>query len=153
MDKLAITGNGPLDGEVRASGAKNATLPILCAALLTEEPLMVHNVPHLEDVTTTNRLLARLGADVTITDQYGVRVHAANLASHEAPYELVKTMRASILVLGPLLARHGAARVALPGGCAIGSRPVDLHIAGLRAMGAEIEVDAGFIDALSLIPL
>ena len=147
MDKLAITGNGPLDGEVRASGAKNATLPILCAALLTEEPLMVHNVPHLEDVTTTNRLLARLGADVTITDQYGVRVHAANLESHEAPYELVKTMRASILVLGPLLARHGAARVALPGGCAIGSRPVDLHIAGLRAMGAEIEVDAGFIDA------
>lgn len=147
MDKLAITGNGPLDGEVRASGAKNATLPILCAALLTEEPLMVHNVPHLEDVTTTNRLLARLGADVTITDQYGVRVHPANLESHEAPYELVKTMRASILVLGPLLARHGAARVALPGGCAIGSRPVDLHIAGLRAMGAEIEVDAGFIDA------
>jgi len=147
MDKLAITGNGPLDGEVRASGAKNATLPILCAALLTDEPLMVHNVPHLEDVTTTNRLLARLGADVTITDQYGVRVHARTLDSHEAPYELVKTMRASILVLGPLLARHGAARVALPGGCAIGSRPVDLHIAGLQAMGADIDVDAGFIDA------
>ncbi|WP_348674814.1 UDP-N-acetylglucosamine 1-carboxyvinyltransferase [uncultured Abyssibacter sp.] len=147
MDKLAITGNGPLDGEVRASGAKNATLPILCAALLTDEPLMVHNVPHLEDVTTTNRLLARLGADVTITDQYGVRVHAQTLDSHEAPYELVKTMRASILVLGPLLARHGAARVALPGGCAIGSRPVDLHIAGLQAMGADIDVDAGFIDA------
>ena len=147
MDKLAITGNGPLDGEVRASGAKNATLPILCAALLTEEPLMVHNVPHLEDVTTTNRLLARLGADVTITDQYGVRVHAETLESHEAPYELVKTMRASILVLGPLLARHGAARVALPGGCAIGTRPVDIHIAGLTAMGAQIDVDAGFIDA------
>ncbi len=147
MDKLAITGNGPLDGEVRASGAKNATLPILCAALLTEEPLMIHNVPHLEDVTTTNRLLARLGADVTITDQYGVRVHAETLESHEAPYELVKTMRASILVLGPLLARHGAARVALPGGCAIGTRPVDIHIAGLTAMGAQIDVDAGFIDA------
>lgn len=147
MDKLAITGNGPLNGEVRASGAKNATLPILCAALLTEEPLMIHNVPHLEDVTTTNRLLARLGADVTITDQYGVRVHAETLESHEAPYELVKTMRASILVLGPLLARHGAARVALPGGCAIGTRPVDIHIAGLTAMGAQIDVDAGFIDA------
>ena len=147
MDKLAITGNGPLDGEVRASGAKNATLPILCAALLTEEPLMIHTVPHLEDVTTTNRLLARLGADVTITDQYGVRVHAETLESHEAPYELVKTMRASILVLGPLLARHGAARVALPGGCAIGTRPVDIHIAGLTAMGAQIDVDAGFIDA------
>lgn len=147
MDKLAITGNGPLDGEVRASGAKNATLPILCAALLTDEPLMIHNVPHLEDVTTTNRLLARLGADVTITDQYGVRVHAERLDSHEAPYELVKTMRASILVLGPLLARHGAARVALPGGCAIGTRPVDIHIAGLTAMGAQIDVVDGFIDA------
>ena len=147
MKKLAITGGGPLDGEVRASGAKNATLPILCSALLSDQPLDISNVPHLEDVTTTNRLLGQLGADITIDEQYGVHVHASNLSSHEAPYELVKTMRASILVLGPLLARHGAARVALPGGCAIGARPVDIHIAGLRKMGAQIDVEGGFIDA------
>ena len=147
MDKLLIAGGARLQGEVKASGAKNATLPIMCAALLMDEPLSLHNVPHLEDVTITNRLLAQMGVQVTINEGNGVEINAATIHTCVAPYELVKTMRASILVLGPLLAARGEADVSLPGGCAIGSRPVDLHIDGLRAMGAEIEVDGGFIRA------
>ena len=147
MDKLLIAGGARLQGEVKASGAKNATLPIMCAALLMDEPLSLHNVPHLEDVTITNRLLAQMGVQVTINESNGVEINAATIHTCVTPYELVKTMRASILVLGPLLAARGEADVSLPGGCAIGSRPVDLHIEGLRAMGAEIEVDGGFIRA------
>ena len=147
MEKLAIRGGTSLEGDITISGAKNATLPILAGTLLADEPVRISNVPHLRDVTTTIELLGRLGVDVTIHEPMEVEVDPTGISEFTAPYDLVKTMRASILVLGPLLARHGAARVALPGGCAIGSRPVDLHIAGLRAMGAEIEVDAGFIDA------
>ena len=147
MDKLCIQGGVKLDGEIRASGAKNATLPIMASALLLDEPLLVYNVPHLEDVTTTNRLLAQMGVSVTIGDNMGVEIDSGTITSCVAPYELVKTMRASILVLGPLLARRGEAEVSLPGGCAIGARPVDQHIKGLRAMGAEIEVEGGYIRA------
>ncbi|MBI3171342.1 MAG: UDP-N-acetylglucosamine 1-carboxyvinyltransferase, partial [Hydrocarboniphaga effusa] len=147
MDKLLIEGGVRLDGEIRASGAKNATLPILCASLLTDQPLTVHNVPQLEDVTTCNRLLRQMGVEVTIAERDALVVDAGKLSSCVAPYELVKTMRASILVLGPLLARHGEAHVSLPGGCAIGARPVDLHLMGLEAMGAEIKVEGGFIHA------
>jgi len=147
MDKLLIEGGVALSGEIRASGAKNATLPILCAALLTDEPLSVQNVPHLEDVTTCNRLLRQMGAEVTIAEKDTLVVDAKKLHDFKAPYELVKTMRASILVLGPLVARHGQAHVSLPGGCAIGARPVDLHLMGLEKMGAEIRVDGGFIHA------
>src|SRR5690242_7353294 len=132
MDKLLIEGGSRLDGEIRASGAKNATLPILCAALLSDEPLTVQNVPHLEDVATCNRLLRQMGADVTVADRDTVVVDARKVHDLRAPYELVKTMRASILVLGPLTAKHGEALVSLPGGCAIGARPVDLHLMGLR---------------------
>lgn len=149
MDLLRIEGGRPLTGRVRASGAKNATLPIMTASLLTDEPLVVANVPHLEDVTTTNMLLAQLGVSVTIGDHMVVEADASTIDSFLAPYELVKTMRASILVLGPLLARHGRAEVSLPGGCAIGARPVDIHLNGLRAMGAEIDVEAGYIRARS----
>ena len=147
MDKLLIEGGVKLDGEIRASGAKNATLPILCASLLTDQPLSISNVPHLEDVTTCNRLLRQLGVDVTISERDTLVVDAHKLSSCTAPYEMVKTMRASILVLGPLVARHGEANVSLPGGCAIGARPVDLHLMGLEAMGAEIRVEGGFIHA------
>lgn len=147
MDLLRIAGGRPLEGEVRASGAKNATLPIMSAALLIDEPLIVENVPHLEDVTTTNMLLAQMGVSVTIGDHMVVEADASTITSKVAPYELVKTMRASILVLGPLLARHGEAEVSLPGGCAIGARPVDIHLRGLTAMGAEITVEAGYIRA------
>lgn len=149
MDLLQIEGGRPLSGRVRASGAKNATLPILTASLLTDETLVVENVPHLEDVTTTNMLLAQLGVSVTIGDHMVVEADASTVDSFVAPYELVKTMRASILVLGPLLARHGQAEVSLPGGCAIGARPVDIHIEGLRAMGAQIDVEGGYIHARS----
>ena len=145
MDKLVIQGGVPLSGEVRISGAKNAALPILCAALLTEELLRIGNVPHLRDVTTMLELLNQMGAEVLVNDRMGVEIVAQNLHNLVAPYELVKTMRASILVLGPMLARCGQARVSLPGGCAIGSRPVDLHIKGLQAMGAEIEIEHGYI--------
>lgn len=145
MDKLVIQGGIPLSGEVRISGAKNAALPILCAALLTEEPLHIGNVPHLRDVTTMLELLNQMGAEVSVNDRKGVEIAARKLHNLEAPYELVKTMRAAILVLGPMLARCGQARVSLPGGCAIGSRPVDLHIKGLQAMGAEIEIEHGYI--------
>ena len=145
MDKLVIQGGIPLSGEVRISGANNAALPILCAALLTEEPLHIGNVPHLRDVTTMLELLNQMGAEVSVNDRMGVEIAARKLHNPAAPYELVKTMRASILVLGPLLARCGQARVSLPGGCAIGSRPVDLHIKGLQAMDAEIGIEHGYI--------
>ncbi len=147
MDKLVIQGGIPLAGEIRISGAKNAALPILCAALLTEGPLQVSNVPHLRDVTTILELLNQMGAEVSVNDRMEVEIAARKLNNLVAPYELVKTMRASILVLGPMLARFGRARVSLPGGCAIGSRPVDLHIKGLQAMGAEIEIEHGYIEA------
>lgn len=137
----------PLSGEVRISGAKNAALPILCAALLTDEALRLGSVPHLRDVSTTLSLLGHMGVQVTLDDGNGVTLDASDVHTKEAPYEMVKTMRASILVLGPLLARFGFARVSLPGGCAIGSRPVDLHIKGLQAMGAEIHIEHGYIEA------
>jgi UDP-N-acetylglucosamine 1-carboxyvinyltransferase len=146
MDKLAITGGVPLQGEVRVSGAKNAALPILCAALLTSEPLVLTNVPKLNDVRTMRSLLAQMGVHAE-GDGTAVTLSAADIDWPLAPYEMVKTMRASILALGPLLARCGEARVSLPGGCAIGLRPVDQHIKGLQAMGAEIDLDHGYIDA------
>ena len=147
MDKLIITGGNPLSGDVRISGAKNAALPILAATLLAEEPMVIGNIPHLRDITTTMELLGRMGVELTVDEKMHVEVDAGRLNNPFAPYELVKTMRASILVLGPLLARCGQADVSLPGGCAIGSRPVDLHIQGLRAMGAEITVEGGYIKA------
>jgi UDP-N-acetylglucosamine 1-carboxyvinyltransferase len=147
MDKLAIEGGVPLEGEVRISGAKNAALPLLTAALLAPEPLRLTNVPHLRDVTTMLGLLSQMGVDVVVDERMGVALDAARLDNPTAPYDLVKTMRASILVLGPLVARHGRARVSLPGGCAIGTRPVDQHIKGLAAMGADVRVEAGYIIA------
>ncbi|WP_420428645.1 UDP-N-acetylglucosamine 1-carboxyvinyltransferase [Algiphilus sp.] len=147
MDKLLIEGGARLAGEIDASGAKNAALPILCATLLSADAVTLHNLPQLQDVRTTQRLLRELGAEVQAEDPTAVTVQARDLVTHTAPYELVKTMRASILVLGPLLARLGEARVSLPGGCAIGARPVDIHLEGLRAMGADIRVEGGFIHA------
>lgn len=147
MDKLLIRGGTPLTGTVRNSGAKNAALPILAGTLLASEPATVANVPHLKDVTTTLSLLQMLGAEVTVDEQMQVEVDARNVSQFRAPYELVKTMRASILVLGPLVARFGEADVSLPGGCAIGARPVNLHVMGLKAMGANIAVENGFIKA------
>jgi len=147
MDKLLITGGGPLDGEIRISGAKNAALPILMGALLADAPVRVGNVPHLHDITTTLELLGRMGVTLTVDEKSGVLIDATTLTETEAPYELVKTMRASILVLGPLLAKFGKADVSLPGGCAIGSRPVDLHLRGLEQMGAEIKVENGYVRA------
>ena len=147
MDKLAITGGTRLDGTVHISGAKNAALPILAGTLLATEKVAVSNVPHLKDVTTMLSLLQMMGAEVTIDDRAGVEIDAGNVNRREAPYELVKTMRASILVLGPLVARFGEADVSLPGGCAIGARPVNLHVAGLQAMGANVSVEGGFIKA------
>lgn len=147
MDKLVITGGNRLDGEVRISGAKNAALPILASTLLVDGKVSIGNVPHLQDITTTMELLGRLGVRLVVGEKMSVEVDASVVSSFLAPYELVKTMRASILVLGPLLARFGHAEVSLPGGCAIGSRPVNLHIAGLQAMGAEIKVESGYIRA------
>ncbi len=147
MDKLQITGGIRLDGEVRASGAKNVALPILAAGLLADAPVAIGNVPHLHDVTTMIRLLGRMGVAVTVGEGMRVEVDARGLTEPMVPYELVKTMRASILVLGPLTARHGEARVSLPGGCAIGARPVNLHVAGLEALGAEISIEGGYIHA------
>ncbi len=147
MDKLLIRGGEPLAGRITASGAKNAALPILAGTLLATAPVTVRNVPHLRDVTTMLSLLRMMGVTVTVGDQLDVEVDAATVASREAPYELVKTMRASILVLGPLVARFGEADVSLPGGCAIGARPVNLHVQGLRSMGAEVSVENGFIRA------
>ena len=145
MDKLVIEGGVRLAGEVTISGAKNAALPILTAALLTPEPLLVQNVPHLRDVTTMLSLLGQMGVAVSLDEKLGVELRAANLDRPVAPYDLVKTMRASVLVLGPLLARFGEARVSLPGGCAIGLRPVDQHIKGLEAMGATIAIEHGYM--------
>jgi UDP-N-acetylglucosamine 1-carboxyvinyltransferase len=147
VDKLQITGGIPLEGEVRISGAKNATLPILAAALLADGPVSIGNVPHLQDVTTMVELLARMGVTVTVDERMRVEVDATTIRECFAPYELVKTMRASILVLGPLLARNGRADVSLPGGCAIGARPVNIHVAGLQAMGADIHIEGGYIRA------
>jgi UDP-N-acetylglucosamine 1-carboxyvinyltransferase len=147
MDKLQITGGVPLEGEVRISGAKNATLPILAAGLLASEPVTICNVPHLKDVTTTIELLGRMGVSVTVAEGLRIEVDASTLRECFAPYDLVKTMRASILVLGPLVARFGRADVSLPGGCAIGARPVNIHVAGLQAMGAEILIEGGYIRA------
>ncbi len=135
----------PLTGEVRVSGAKNAALPILCAALLTPGMLRLQNVPHLRDVTTTLNLLAQMGVEVSLDEKLGVGLSAGKVHNLSAPYELVKTMRASILVLGPMIARFGQARVSLPGGCAIGQRPVDLHIKGLQSLGAQIDIEQGYI--------
>ena len=147
MDKLVIEGGVPLAGRVRVSGAKNAALPILCAALLTREPLTLANVPRLNDVRTMQSLLSQMGVGVSATDAGSVTLDASNIDWPLAPYELVKTMRASILALGPLVARTGEARVSLPGGCAIGLRPVDQHVKGLQAMGAEIDLTHGYINA------
>jgi len=147
MDKLIVTGGISLRGEIRISGAKNAALPVLVASLLTSEPLLVSNVPHLQDITTTMELLGRMGVRLVVGDKMVIEADSSSNTSVCAPYELVKTMRASILVLGPLLARFGEAEVSLPGGCAIGSRPVNLHIKGLQAMGAEINLDGGYIRA------
>jgi UDP-N-acetylglucosamine 1-carboxyvinyltransferase len=147
VEKLAITGGAPLDGDITVSGSKNATLPILTGALLSEGDVQISNVPHLRDVTTTIELLGRMGAEVTIHDPMDVEVSAADVNEFTAPYDLVKTMRASVLVLGPLLARFGRADVSLPGGCAIGARPVDMHVKGLRALGAQVEIEDGYIRA------
>ncbi len=145
MDKLVIEGGLPLRGEARMSGAKNAALPLMCAALLTDEPLHLANAPHLRDVSTMIRLLAGMGVEATLDDKLGIVLRAAKIDAPVAEYDMVKTMRASILVLGPLVARCGEARVSLPGGCAIGLRPVDQHLKGLQAMGAEIQVEQGYI--------
>ena len=147
MDKLSITGGTQLSGTVTISGAKNAALPILAGTLLATEAVTISNVPHLKDVTTMLSLLQMMGVQVTVDDRAGVEIDASKVDSPEAPYELVKTMRASILVLGPLVARFGEANVSLPGGCAIGARPVNLHVAGLQAMGADVVVEEGFIKA------
>ena len=147
MDKLIITGGGPLKGEVRISGAKNAALPILAATLLSDGPVTVGNIPHLHDITTTMELLGRMGVDLVVDERLNIEVDSSTIREFVAPYELVKTMRASILVLGPMLARHGQAVVSLPGGCAIGSRPVNLHIQGLAKMGADIKVEGGYVHA------
>ena len=147
MDKLLVAGGAPLDGEVRISGAKNAALPILAATLLSDEPVVVGNVPHLQDVTTTIELLGRMGVSVTVDERMRIEVDPRGIREPVAPYDLVKKMRASILVLGPLVARFGAADVSLPGGCAIGARPEDLHIKRLRAMGAEVSIEDGYVKA------
>jgi UDP-N-acetylglucosamine 1-carboxyvinyltransferase len=147
MDKLRITGGNRLHGEISISGAKNAALPILCAGLLTAEPVTLKNVPKLADIRTISKIIGGTGAAVTPNETGEVTIHAAHVNVLEAPYELVKTMRASVLVLGPLLARFGEAKVSLPGGCAIGQRPVDQHIKGMQALGAEITVEGGYIYA------
>ncbi|MEE8264160.1 MAG: UDP-N-acetylglucosamine 1-carboxyvinyltransferase [Gammaproteobacteria bacterium] len=147
MDKLIIKGGVPLSGEIRVSGAKNAALPILAATLLADGPVTVGNVPHLHDITTTMELLGRMGVQLMVDERMNIEVDNRTINEFFAPYELVKTMRASILVLGPLLTHYGRADVSLPGGCAIGSRPVHLHIQGLTAMGAEVRVEGGYIRA------
>ncbi len=147
MNKLIIKGGVPLSGQVRVSGSKNAVLPILAGTLLADTPVVIRNVPHLHDVTTTMELLGRMGVSLTIGEKMSIEVDPTTLENTFAPYELVKTMRASILVLGPLLARYREAEVSLPGGCAIGARPVDMHLSGLEAMGASIDVEQGYIKA------
>jgi len=147
MDRLRITGGNPLNGEVTISGAKNSALPILCACLLTSDPLSLTNIPRLNDIHTSLKLLEQMGVKARWDAENGVTLEADSISSFEAPYDLVKTMRASILVLGPLVARFGQARVSLPGGCAIGQRPVDQHIRGLQALGAQIEIEHGYVVA------
>jgi len=147
MDKLIITGGTQLSGQLRISGAKNAALPILAATLLAEHPVSIGNIPHLHDITTTMELLGRMGVHLLVDEKMNIEVDSSTINSYEAPYELVKTMRASILVLGPLLARFGEAHVSLPGGCAIGTRPVDIHLNGMIKMGADITVENGYIHA------
>ncbi|HXX30461.1 MAG TPA: UDP-N-acetylglucosamine 1-carboxyvinyltransferase, partial [Myxococcaceae bacterium] len=150
MDRILVEGGRRLEGEVTASGAKNAALPLLAAALLGEGPSTFHNVPDLVDISTLLRLLSTMGVDagrVEGEDRHRVRVHAANGITAEAPYDLVRTMRASVLVLGPLLARYGHARVSLPGGCAIGERPIDQHLKGFAALGAHISLEQGYVEA------
>src|SRR5271167_1184188 len=146
MEKMIIHGGAPLRGTVTVSGSKNAALPIMMASILTAEPLYLSNVPRLRDVKTAMELLIQLGVAARWTDEHRVELHAAQVTSHEASYELVKTMRASFVVLGPLLARTGRARVSTPGGCAIGARPVNLHIAGIRALGARIQLRNGYVE-------
>src|ERR1043165_6794942 len=145
MDKLRIKGGRPLEGEIRIGGAKNSALPAMAAALLTEEEVVLKNVPFVNDAFTTRRLLRELGVAVEFADDHSARLRAQKILSHEAPYDLVKTMRASVLVLGPLLARAGRARVSMPGGCAIGARPVNLHIAGLQKLGATVRTEHGYV--------
>lgn len=145
MDKLIINGDVPLKGEIRISGAKNAALPIIAASLLTSAPVRICNIPHLHDVTTIITLLAQMGVKLTLDEHFNIEVNASDVHCFHAPYELVRTMRASVLVLGPLLGRFGEAHVSLPGGCAIGTRPVDQHLKGLQAMGATFEVTNGYI--------
>ncbi len=147
MDKLLIRGGCPLHGEIRISGSKNSALPILAASLLSAEPIQLNNLPHLHDITTMLDLLGCLGAELTVGEKLTTQIDAANVNSFTAPYDLVKTMRASILVMGPLLSRFGEAQVAFPGGCAIGSRPVDIHLRGFEAMGADIVIEDGYINA------
>ena len=147
MDKFKILGGGPLGGEIRISGSKNAALPILAATMLADSPVTLHNVPQLNDITTMNSLLSSMGVAIQGDAKSGYIIDANNITDFTAPYDLVKTMRASILVLGPMLARYGVANVSFPGGCAIGSRPVDIHLRGLEAMGAIIEIDGGYIRA------
>lgn len=147
MEKLIIKGNNPLNGEIKISGAKNAALPILAASLLSNAPIQISNIPHLQDVTTIVSLLGQMGVRITLDEKSNIEVDASHLASFHAPYELVRTMRASILVLGPLLSRFGEAEVSLPGGCAIGTRPVDQHLKGMQAMGAEMRIENGYIKA------
>ena len=147
MDKLRIKGGKPLEGRIRISGAKNSALPAMAASLLTAEQVTLENIPFVNDIYTTRRLLRELGASVEFEDDHVVRLHAQKILSHEAPYDLVKTMRASVLVLGPLLARTGRARVSLPGGCAIGARPINLHIKGLEKMGATVRTEHGYVEA------
>lgn len=147
MEKLIIKGNTPLNGEIKISGAKNAALPILAASLLSDSPIQISNIPHLQDVTTIVSLLGQMGVRITLDEKANIEVDASRLESFHAPYELVRTMRASVLVLGPLLSRFGQAEVSLPGGCAIGTRPVDQHLKGLQAMGAEISIENGYIRA------
>lgn len=147
MEKLTIKGNRPLNGEIKISGAKNAALPILAASLLTSSPIQISNIPHLQDVTTIVSLLGQMGVRITLDERSNIEVDASRLESFHAPYELVRTMRASVLVLGPLLSRFGEAEVSLPGGCAIGTRPVDQHLKGMQAMGAEMRIENGYIKA------
>src|ERR1700683_3518041 len=147
MEKMIIHGGAPLRGTVTLSGSKNAALPIMMASLLTAEPLYLSNVPRLRDVKTAMELLTQLGVAARWIDEHRVELHAAKVTSHEASYDLVKTMRASFVVLGPILARTGRARVSTPGGCAIGARPVNLHIGGLRALGARIQLRNGYVEA------
>src|SRR5436305_3892945 len=147
MEKFLIEGGQRLEGEVVASGSKNAALPILAACLLTEEPVILHRIPRVRDIRTMEKLLGYIGATLTEAPDGAVTVHAAEIADPSAPYDLVKTMRASSLVLGPLLARTGRARVSMPGGCAIGARPINLHVSALEQLGASIEQTHGYVEA------